>query len=205
MSKVVSPALKSQNRIFAIVIIGVELGILFAYGYSSKFATVAVASPLIDHSSTLLIYTFTALLAILGYGLLLAYSDNSAVSGLTTTLIVLSLSVQGTPLLLQFWNNVFAGFGSEVHLSLDVERQTMALVSSLLLSFAAFSGRLMNLEILLVTIFYNIGWTLSFKVTQYLHVNKGPAGSVNFDDYGTNYVYVFAGVFALFFSILVNG
>ena len=113
MSKAVDPRLALLNRAFAFLIIFIELGIMFAYGFSTKFTMLATTLPQIDYSSEILLYTFTALLAILGYGLLIAYSDNSAIAGFVTTLIVLSISVQGTPLLLQFWKNVFASFGPD--------------------------------------------------------------------------------------------
>jgi len=74
---------------------------------------------LFDHSEKVLMYTFTALLAILGYGLMMSYTNYSSISGLATTIIVLSISVQGTPLLLRFWTSVFYGFGQEVFLSLE--------------------------------------------------------------------------------------
>ena len=80
----------------------------------------------------------------------------------------------------------------------------MALCSSLLVSFAAFSGRLGNLEILFVTLLYNMGWTFSFILSQYLHAQKGPSPSGLYDDYGTNFIYVFAGFFALIFSLVIN-
>ena len=146
MNKQVSDSMKTQNRIFALLIVLVQLGIMFAYGFGTKFTTFAVQSPLVDYSSDVLFYTFAALLAILGYGLIISYSENSAISGLTITLIVLSISVQGTPLLLQFWRNVLfhQGPGPDAQLSLNIQSQTMALCSSSLLSFAAFSGRLAN-------------------------------------------------------------
>jgi len=86
---------------------------MFAYGFATKFSILSATLPLGDYSSEILLYTFTALLAILGYGLIIAYSDNSGISSLVTTLIVLGISVQGTPLLLQFWKNVFSSFGPD--------------------------------------------------------------------------------------------
>ncbi len=91
---------------------------MFAYGYASNFPTFTASNPQTDFSDQILLYTFTALLAILGYGLLIAYSDDSAIAGLVTTLIVVSVSVQITPLLLQFWSSVFNGFGPSVEISL---------------------------------------------------------------------------------------
>jgi hypothetical protein len=91
-----------------------EVGIIFAYGYGAYFPSYTTTTPQTDYSDQIILYTFTALLAILGYGLLIAYSDNSAVAGLITTLMVVAISVQLTPLLLRFWASVFNGFTSNV-------------------------------------------------------------------------------------------
>lgn len=195
---------KLQGRIFALLLLMFEIGIMFAYGFAANFTVTTNTTPLSDHSSAIILYTFTALLAILGYGLLIAYSDNSAVAGLTTTLIVVAVSVQSAPLLLQFWYNVFNGFGRNAQLSLGTERITMVLCTSLLTALTALVGRLGKVETLLSVFFYNIGWTLSFIVTQYIEVQKSPNNPRLYDDYGTNYVYVFAGFFALVTSAILN-
>jgi hypothetical protein len=182
-----------------------EIGIMFAYGYASYFPVYTVgATPQNDFSSSMILYTFTALLAILGYGLLIAYSDNSAVAGLMTTLIVIAISVQSAPMLLRFWSNVFNGFGPNTELSLVTERTTMVLCTSLLTALTALVGRLGKIETLVVVFVYNVGWTLSFQVTQYIQAQKGPSSPQLYDDYGTNYVYVFAGFFAIITSIILN-
>lgn len=51
---------------------------------------------------------------------------------------------------------------------------------------------------------YNIGWTLSFIVSQYIQVQHSPLNPSLYDDYGTNYVYVFAGFFAIVTSLIIN-
>jgi hypothetical protein len=51
-----------------------EIGIMFAYGYGSSFSTFTAINPPNDHSYQIILYTFTAILAILGYGLIVAYS-----------------------------------------------------------------------------------------------------------------------------------
>lgn len=83
---------------------------MFAYAYAAKFPAYTATDPQSDYSDQIILYTFTALLAILGYGLLIGYSESSAVTGLVTTLIVVAISVQLSPLLLQFWYCVFNGF-----------------------------------------------------------------------------------------------
>jgi hypothetical protein len=97
---------------------------MFAYGFGGYFLTetptVAITSgrAYLDQSDKLILYIFTAILAILGYGLLIAYSQNSAIAGLTTTLIVISITVQLGPLIISFWSQVFNGFATQVALSL---------------------------------------------------------------------------------------
>lgn len=116
---------------------------MFAYGYGSSFPSYTATNPQSDYSDLIILYTFTAMLAILGYGLLIAYSDNSAAAGLVTTLIVVGVSVQITPLLLSFWYKVFNGFnGTNVEISLSTERITMVLCTSLLTALTSLVGRL---------------------------------------------------------------
>lgn len=87
-----------------------EVGIILAHGYGAYYPVYASTVPQADYSDQMILYTLTAFLALLGYGLVIAYADNSAITGLVTTLIVVAISVQLTPLLLQFWSNVFNGF-----------------------------------------------------------------------------------------------
>lgn len=120
-----------------------EVGIMFAYGYGSSFSTFTATNPPNDQSYQIILYTFTAILAILGYGLIVAYSENSAIGGLTTTLFVVAISVQLSPLLLSFWYKVFSGFdGSNTPVSLPIERETMILCTSLLVALTTLVGKL---------------------------------------------------------------
>jgi hypothetical protein len=97
---------------------------MFAYGYGGYFATETPTIQInsgyatLDQADKLILYIFTAILTILGFGLLIAYSQNSAIAGLTTTLIVVSITVQLAPLLLSFWYQVFYGFANQVTVSL---------------------------------------------------------------------------------------
>jgi hypothetical protein len=131
-----------RGRAFALLLLCLEILIMFAYGYAANFPIYTATSPQSDYSNLMILYTFTALLAILGYGLLIAYSDNSAVAGLMTTLIVVAVSVQITPLLLRFWSSVFNGFNQNVEISLTTERITMVLCTSLLTALTSLVGRL---------------------------------------------------------------
>lgn len=118
---------------------------------------------------------------------------------------MVAISVQLSPLLFSFWYKVFSGFdGSNTQISLPIERETMILCTSLLASMTTLVGKLGKIETLLITFLYNVGWALSVKVTQYLQNRDNPDAPYLYDDYGTNYVYVFAGFFALVTSLLLN-
>lgn len=140
--RIISPSELLKGRVFALMLLLLELVVMFAYGFAGFLRNDPTPTILIDYSGVMLLYTFAAMLAILGYGLLIAYSDNSAIAGLTTTLIVVAISVQLTPLLLQFWSSVFNGFGPSIEISLQTERITMALCTSLLASLTSLVGRL---------------------------------------------------------------
>ncbi len=86
----------------------------FAHGYGAYYTSYTVTTLQSDYSDLMILYTLTAFLALLGFGLVVAYSGNSAITGLVTTLFVVAISIQLTPLLLQFWSNVFNGFGPSV-------------------------------------------------------------------------------------------
>lgn len=116
---------KRNGRILGVLLFLFEVGIMFAYGFGGYFTveplhpTTGNVAAFLDQSDRFILYIFTAVLAILGYGLLIGYSQNSAIAGLTTTLIVISITVQLGPLLLSFWDQVFNGFTTAAPLSLE--------------------------------------------------------------------------------------
>jgi len=50
------------------------------------------------------------MLALLGYGLLIAYSKNGVLVGMITTLLVASIVIQLSPLWQKIWYSVFNSF-----------------------------------------------------------------------------------------------
>ena len=116
---------KRNGRILGVLLFLFEIGIMFAYGFGGYFTvetnttTVGGVTVYLDQSNIFILYIFTAILAIIGYGLLIGYSQNSAIAGLTTTLIVISITVQLGPLVLSFWDQVFNGFNAKAYLSLE--------------------------------------------------------------------------------------
>ena len=98
----------TKVRILAGFLIVLEVGMMVAYGVGSNIQTNFLTTS--DQSSQIILYLLPALLAILGWGLIISYSENSAISGLITTLLAVGLSVQLQPLLDIFWKYVFNGF-----------------------------------------------------------------------------------------------
>ena len=119
-----------------------QVGVILAHAFGANYPLYSATVPQTDFSNQMILYTITSFLALLGYGLVIAYSDSSAITGLVTTLFVAAISVQLTPLLLQFWHNAFNGFKQNADISLTTERITMALCTSLLVSLTSLVGRL---------------------------------------------------------------
>ncbi len=49
-----------------------------------------------------------------------------------------------------------------------------------------------------------MGWTFAFEATRYIQLTKSPSSLQIYDDYGTNYIYVFATFFAMITSLILN-
>lgn len=194
----------TKIRAFGIILILFEIGMLFAYGFGADLVQAADTTPKSDYSGLVLAVVLAAVVAIMGYGLLLAYSYNSALAGLVTTLLGVVVTVQLAPLLLTFWDQVFNGFNDRAQLTVPIMRSTFVLCASLFVALTILVGRLGLFETVIMIIFYNIGWTLAFEVNKYLLYNKAPTSPITYDDYGTGYIFIFAGYFALVASIFIS-
>lgn len=73
----------------------------------------------------------------------------------------------------------------------------MVLLCGLLLGFTTFIGKIGLLEIFGCSIVFNIGWTLTFILALSLDKQKVTPLTKVFDDYGTNYIYLFAACFSI--------
>ena len=183
----------------------IEVGVLFAYGYGAKMTALATTTPQIDYSTQTFGLFLVALLALLGYGMLLAYSLNSAIAGLLTALLSVTLSVQLTPLLLAFWNDVFYGFGgNKAEITVENVKISLILVCSLMIAFSILAGRLGPFETLVIALGFILGWTFSFELARFLLYEKGPKSPLVYDDYGTGYIFIFGSYFALTTSVMMN-
>lgn len=95
---------KGKVRGVAIFLLLLEVGLMFAYGFGSDFVVGGALFPTTsDNTNSLIYYITSAIMALLGWGLIIAYSENSAISGLTTTLITAGIFVQLAPPLNAFW------------------------------------------------------------------------------------------------------
>ena len=66
---------KGKVRIVAILLLLLEVGLMFAYGFGSEFLIGGTTFPTTsDNTSSLIFYTTSAIMALLGWGLIIAYS-----------------------------------------------------------------------------------------------------------------------------------
>lgn len=89
------------------MILGLQIGMLFAYGFAGKFSYVAGISPG-NETLTLPLYFYMSLFAV-GIGLMLSYYGRGTALGLATAIFAIALNIQLSPLLQKFWFNVFVG------------------------------------------------------------------------------------------------
>jgi hypothetical protein len=172
------------GKAFAVLLFLLELGILFAYGFAGSFFN---SNSLEAADYQTLSYIFLSMLAILGYGLIISYFKNGILTGMATTLLIVSINVQLGPLIHKFWYNVFmigfqskasnsssiAGLGyyfqrsQNILLSVYMEKIVMIMSVSLLTACTGFIGRLGALQTLFVTLIFNRGWPLAFMASFY--------------------------------------
>lgn len=148
---------------------------MFAYGFGTYFNTTTTANALgfySDNSYQLIKFIGSAILAIIGWGLIIAYSENSALSSLTITLIVISLTVQLQPLLYAFWIYcLFGGWGTFAIDLISMETSMFASIS-LMVAFCYLSGRVSIIETFIVIIVFNFGWALNSNLLTYLFTRR---------------------------------
>ena len=66
---------KGKVRVVAILLLILEVGLMFAYGFGSRFTTGGTTFPTTsDNTSSLIFYMTSAIMALLGWGLIIAYS-----------------------------------------------------------------------------------------------------------------------------------
>lgn len=137
---------------------------------------------------------------------------------MTTALLVAAISVQLSPLWQKIWYAAFHSFtadkadatsgfhfyfqGTMLKYSLFTERLTMVMVSSLLLAFTGFVGKLAAIETLAVSLVFSVGWNFNFMASARLAESIGQTPI--FDDFGTNYIYLFGSSFGMVLSLILG-
>ena len=108
--KINEKSLTCGNKLFALLLIGFEACIIAVHAHTSVFKVYPTSVPTANYANEFYLLIFTSILALLGYGLVIAHSNHSIIPGLMTTMIATALTVQIAPLLLHFWNNVYNSF-----------------------------------------------------------------------------------------------
>jgi hypothetical protein len=103
---------KTTNRstkltLLGFMILGLQIGMLFAYGFAGKFSYITGFSQIYE-TLTLPIYFFMSLFAV-GVGLILSYFGRGAALGLATAIFTICLNIQLSQLIQKFWINTFIG------------------------------------------------------------------------------------------------
>lgn len=165
---------KTKVRIFAILLLVLEVALMFIYGFASEFDITTTSFPTsIDNSRAIIYYTISAILPILGWGLIIVYSENSAVSGLMSTLLSAGLFVQLAPPVMAFagylWNNTWAG---RFPISLFLEQQVMFGLTSFLVCLCFLAGRLGFAELIIANIVFIFGWSANSYLIFWLKTTK---------------------------------
>jgi len=193
---------------------------LFAYGFAGKFSYISGFSSTYE-TLTLPVYFYMTMFAV-GLGLMLSYFGKGAALGLGTAIFAIALNIQLSPLLQKFWFNVFVGHFDQttpsgntdisvsyqeltgVYISVIIERSTIAMTISYLISCLATIGRLDLWDTFVSLIIYNIMWPIPFYCNMRLYYNDLTAPQNAWDDFGLTYIYTFAGFFGLVYSIFLN-
>ena len=197
---------KTKVRIFAGLLLVLEVALMFIYGFGAEFDITTTSFPTNrDNTHALVYYVIAAILPILGWGLIIVYSENSAVAGLITTLLSAGIFVQLAPPIMAFfsylWNNSWAG---RFPFSILLETQVMFGLTSLLICLGFLSGRIGFANLVTTNIIFCIGWSANFYLIFWLKSSKFAGEIENSDSMGGNYVYLFAGVVGLIISIFMG-
>ena len=85
-----------------------------------------------------------------------------------------------------------------------MERSTIAMTISYLISCLATIGRMDLFDTFVSLIMYNIMWPIPFYCNMRLFYKDLPSPQNVFDDFGLTFIYTFAGFFGLVYSIFLN-
>lgn len=161
---------------------------------------------------------------IVGFGLLMNVYKFANWLGATTSIVVVALSIELSPLLQKFWFSVFiTGFGdnnssianstvtdfwdntsgNNIQVTNQVMRTTLLSCISLLTVMTAVVGRVSLAQMIKAVSLFQVFWNLNYFLLIYMLVIRNDQNEAAtftpyfFDMFGTTYVYVFAAFFGI--------
>jgi len=129
----------AKGRVFGVLALLLQIGILFAYGFQSSLlnegntnsATVPTDSTAEVTTQFLIQYILMAVFSLIGFGLLLSFLKYGTWSGMATALLVISVNIQLGLLLQKFWFIVFTNsFGNNNDIASDFRVNNNPVVST---------------------------------------------------------------------------
>ena len=200
-------------------------GVLCIYGWASENRVVSSTSQPVNLNYQPLfssLFILTALFTVIGFGLLFMHFKRMSETAIFTSLFITSLTLITSPFIQKFWYNIFiTDFSSssiatanpsyllnqslaDKNINLDFYNLKFSLInaiSQLVLMLGLF-GRINGLQLTLLSLLYNCAWSLN----HYLNIsraNSSPDPRI-FDDYQIASIYLFAGTFGLFSSLILK-
>ncbi len=169
-------------------------------------------------------FFISSIFVVLGFGLVFAYFKTSTLSSVFLSLFIVSFTILLSPILQKFWFNIFIyGFGGQVinpligagnailftfesglNIFINYYVLKISLINAIsqLVMFTALIGRLNTLQIMIISIFYNLLWNLCHFLC--ISIQQGSPDYRVFDDFAVSNVYLFAGCFGLILSLLLK-
>jgi len=196
-----SKASLKKNRFAAFLML--LLLVATAYFYIRFTNVVPTSSTSTDYSNMLFYYILSVMLAAIGWGLIMAYSENVSISGLLCSLFAVSLTSLIQPPINYFYNYYLIGESSASSL-FDYNYATFSTGAtvSLLIALCSLVGRLAILELLIISVLFNFGYSLTFYLAIYLNTKLWNVDF--FDNNGGYFIYLFSGSFAIMVSAILN-
>ena len=208
----------------------VQVGSMIAYGIEGKYYE-EPSPAAISYSATMALIGL-AFFTIVGFGLLLSSYRHGTWLGMASTIIVVAISLQLSPILQTLWFQTFNtsfketpnpdGVGAQVRtfwtyyyegiMDASIYKMRTSFLScvSILTFLTAVIGRISLANLIQITSIFQITWTLNYNLliymaTSYRDFNPGnPHSPLVFDTFGTTFIYLFAGFFGLSYACLLG-
>lgn len=217
-----------KSRFLGVSLLITEIGVMIGYGLSGVFRNEVESFLVLRTEINSLILMFLFVTA--GFGMLLNIYRFGNWLGTASTLIVLAVSIQLSPLIQKLFISIFlTGFGSvnlnitgssisrfwnfvtsnNIDVSYILMRITLLSVISILTVMTAVVGRVGTVQIIKFCSLFIIFWSCNFYLLVWFNVIKEDHNTLTFSPYffdmfGTTYVYLFAVFFGLPFSCMIR-